>query len=451
MSEMRYLTVTALTKYIKRKFDVDPHLQDVLVKGEISNFKAHSRGHMYFTIKDQNARIQAVMFAGQNRNMKFSPEDGMKVLIRGEISVFESNGNYQIYVKEMQPDGIGNLYLAFEQLKKKLEQEGLFNAEYKKPIPKFPAFIGVITSPTGAAIRDILTTIKRRYPIGKVIILPALVQGQNAPSSIANAISTANNLGYLDVLIVGRGGGSIEELWAFNEEVVAREIFQSNVPVISAVGHETDFTIADFVADLRAPTPTAAAELAVPHMTDLADRLLSRKTRLIRALKSTLSYEQERFTKLQNSYAFRHPKNLYLQKEQQLDRLYERLERAGSRALERKQEKFQRLQVRLEHNHPEEQIKKANERFQHIRKSLQKEVKQIVSHKQFMFTSTLSKLQALSPLKIMERGYSLVYDQQDTLVKSVKGVQAGESLSVRLQDGKIDCKVVGVEERTLNE
>ncbi|QOR65421.1 exodeoxyribonuclease VII large subunit [Cytobacillus suaedae] len=451
MSEVRYLTVTALTKYIKRKFDVDPHLQDVLVKGEISNFKAHSRGHMYFTIKDQNARIQAVMFSGQNRNMKFVPEDGMKVLVRGEISVFESNGNYQIYVKEMQPDGIGNLYLAFEQLKKQLEQEGLFNLDNKKPIPKFPTHIGVITSPTGAAIRDILTTIKRRYPIGKVIILPALVQGQNAPSSIANAISTANNLGYLDVLIVGRGGGSIEELWAFNEEVVAREIFKSKVPVISAVGHETDFTIADFVADLRAPTPTAAAELAVPNMADLADRLLSRKTRLIRALKSTIGYEQERFNKLQNSYAFRHPKNLYVQKEQQLDRLYERLERAGTRNLERQQEKFDRLSVRLKHNHPEEQIKKANERFQQVKKILQKDMKQIVNHKQFMFASTLSKLEALSPLKIMDRGYSLVYDQQETLVKSVKGVKAGESLSVRLQDGKIDCKVVGVEERTLHD
>ena len=451
MSETRYLTVTALTKYIKRKFDVDPHLQDVLVKGEISNFKAHSRGHMYFTIKDQNARIQAVMFSGQNRTMKFTPEDGMKVLVRGEISVFESNGNYQIYVKEMQPDGIGNLYLAYEQLKKQLEQEGLFNEARKKPIPKFPTYIGVITSPTGAAIRDILTTIKRRYPIGKVILIPALVQGPNAPLSIAKAVAAANQLGYLDVLIVGRGGGSIEELWAFNEEIVAREIFQSDVPIISAVGHETDFTIADFVADLRAPTPTGAAELAVPHMADLAERLSVRHTRLLRALKEKIGYETERFKNLQNSYAFRYPKNLYTQKEQQLDRLYERLERAGSRSLERKHDNYSRVLLRLKSNHPEEQVKKARERYNQLRKILQKEVKQLYGQKQYTFTSTLSKLQALSPLKIMERGYSLVYDENETLIKSVKDIKQGESLNVRLQDGMIDCKVVGVEERDLNE
>ncbi|TXK90204.1 exodeoxyribonuclease VII large subunit, partial [Parageobacillus sp. SY1] len=260
MAEVKYVTVGALTKYIKRKFEVDPHLRDLWIKGEISNFKYHSRGHMYFTLKDEQARIQAVMFAGYNQYLSFRPEDGMKVLVRGEISVYEPSGNYQIYVKEMQPEGIGNLYLAYEQLKKRLEAEGLFSPEHKKPIPAFPRYIGVVTSPTGAAIRDIMTTIRRRYPIATVILFPTLVQGEQAAESIVRSIEKANELGYIDVLIVGRGGGSIEELWAFNEEIVARAIFASEVPIISAVGHETDFTIADFVADLRAPTPTGAAE-----------------------------------------------------------------------------------------------------------------------------------------------------------------------------------------------
>ncbi|MCY8595248.1 exodeoxyribonuclease VII large subunit, partial [Bacillus haynesii] len=268
MSEISFVTVTALTKYIKRKFDVDPHLEDIWIKGELSNVKIHSRGHIYFTLKDDNARIQSVMFARQNRNLAFTPENGMKVLVRGGISVYEPSGNYQLYAKEIQPDGIGALHLAYEELKKKLSQEGLFDEKYKKPIPAFPSVVGVVTSPTGAAVRDVITTIKRRYPLVKVIVLPTLVQGVNAGESIVSSIKEANRRELCDVLIVGRGGGSIEELWAFNEEAVARAIFSSDIPIISAVGHETDFTISDFVADLRAATPTGAAELAVPNMLD---------------------------------------------------------------------------------------------------------------------------------------------------------------------------------------
>ena len=227
--EKRFLTVGALTKYIKRKFDADPHLHDCLVKGEISNFKQHSSGHMYFTLKDDKARILAVMFSSANRRMKFTPENGMKVLVRGDVTVYEGSGQYQIYVHEMQPDGVGDLYLAFEQLKEKLTKEGLFAVEHKKPIPKFPATVGVVTSPTGAALRDIITTIKRRYPIAKILILPALVQGDQAAPSITDAINQANEKKHgIDVLIVGRGGGSIEELWAFNEEIVARAIYGSH-------------------------------------------------------------------------------------------------------------------------------------------------------------------------------------------------------------------------------
>ncbi|RAK22328.1 exodeoxyribonuclease VII large subunit [Anoxybacillus vitaminiphilus] len=451
MSDIKYVTVTALTKYIKRKFEVDPHLQDLWIKGEISNFTYHTRGHMYFTLKDENARIQAVMFAGYNRYLAFRPENGMKVLVRGEISVYEPSGNYQVYVKEMQPEGIGNLYLAYEQLKKRLEEEGLFSPEHKKPIPKFPRYVGVVTSPTGAAIRDIMTTIRRRYPIAKVILLPTLVQGEQAAPSIVRSIEKANELGYLDVLIVGRGGGSIEELWAFNEESVARAIFASNVPIISAVGHETDFTIADFVADLRAPTPTGAAELAVPHLTELLERLAQRKVRLIRAMKEKLTHESERLARVQKSYAFRYPKKLYEQKEQQLDMLMERLERQTMRLIEQKRERWQQYHLHLQKHHPAEKLKKAAEKQQVLAKSLEREMQTIFKQKQLLFTSLLSKLQVLSPLKIMERGYSLVYDQKQQLVKSIHQLEPGDSIKVRLQDGQLDCQVWGIEEEKLYE
>ncbi len=452
MSEAkRYLTVSALTKYIKRKFDYDPHLQDIWVRGEISNFKSHSRGHMYFTIKDENARIQAVMFSSQNRAINFTPEDGMKVLLRGEITVYEPSGGYQIYVKEMQPDGIGNLYLAFEELKKRLDEEGLFLERYKKPIPLYPQFVGVITSPTGAAIRDILTTIKRRYPIANVIIFPALVQGTGAAKSIAESIRKANEMENVDVLIVGRGGGSIEELWAFNEEIVAREIFHSRVPIISAVGHETDTTISDFVADLRAPTPTAAAELAVPHIAELAEKISVRQARLLRSIRENLNTQRDRLQSLQKSYAFRYPKNLYAQKEQQLDRLYERFEKVTERTIELKQDQYKTLILRLSHQHPEEKLRLAKEQMIQLEKTLQKEFRHGLKQRNQEFAAMVSKLNALSPLKIMERGYSIAYNHENRLLKSIQSVEPGDLLTVRVQDGQLDCKVIGKEERSINE
>ncbi|WP_208601760.1 exodeoxyribonuclease VII large subunit [Parageobacillus thermantarcticus] len=451
VAEVKYVTVGALTKYIKRKFEVDPHLRDLWIKGEISNFKYHSRGHMYFTLKDEQARIQAVMFAGYNQHLSFRPEDGMNVLVRGEISVYEPSGNYQIYVKEMQPEGIGNLYLAYEQLKKRLEAEGLFSPEHKKPIPAFPRYIGVVTSPTGAAIRDIVTTIRRRYPIATVILFPTLVQGAEAAGSIVRSIEKANELGYIDVLIVGRGGGSIEELWAFNEEAVARAIFASKVPIISAVGHETDFTIADFVADLRAPTPTGAAELAVPHMTELMERISQRKLRLMRAMKEKIAAESERLLRLQKSYAFRYPKKLYEQKEQQLDSLLERLQRHTERLFDKKRERLEQLRLKLLRHHPAEQLSRMKEKHESLIKSLEKEMRSLVHHQQLRFTSLVSHLHALSPLKIMERGYSLVYNEKKELVKSVRQLQLGDTIQVRLQDGQIDCHVWGMEEKQLHE
>lgn len=446
MKEQRYLTVHAITKYIKRKFDADPHLQDCFVKGEISNFKQHSSGHMYFTLKDEKARLLAVMFSRENRNMKFKPESGMQVLIKGDLTVYEPSGQYQIYIKEMQPDGIGELYLAFEQLKEKLAAEGLFSPEGKKNLPKYPKTVGVITSPTGAAIRDIVSTIKRRYPIANILLFPALVQGEQAAASITNAIKKANTLDSIDVLIVGRGGGSIEELWAFNEEIVARAIYSSQIPIISAVGHETDFTIADFVADLRAPTPTGAAELAVPHVDELIERIMSRQTRLLRAIKEKIHFQRERLNRLEKSYAFRYPQKLYEQKLEQVDRRTEQLSRATKRILSLKKAEQETLHKRLLRNEPDKKILAARVNHERLEKNLNRAITNILSAKQKDFAHRLSKLDALSPLKVMERGYSLVFTEEQKLVSKVSQVQIGEEITVTLSDGSLECKVINKKE-----
>ena len=445
--EKRFLTVGALTKYIKRKFDADPHLHDCLVKGEISNFKQHSSGHMYFTLKDDKARILAVMFSSANRRMKFTPENGMKVLVRGDVTVYEGSGQYQIYVHDMQPDGVGDLYLAFEQLKEKLTKEGLFAVEHKKPIPKFPATVGVVTSPTGAALRDIITTIKRRYPIAKILILPALVQGDQAAPSITDAINQANEKKHgIDVLIVGRGGGSIEELWAFNEEIVARAIYGSTIPIISAVGHETDFTIADFVADLRAPTPTGAAELAVPHIDEWIERVLTKQTRIMRAMKEKVNFQSNKLQRIEKSYAFRYPRRLYEQKLEQLDRATELLVTNSQKLLAVKMTQLEQLDKRISRNHPDEKIQKAKEEQNKQTKALYRAMSIVLSNKQAEFKSTLSTLQALSPLKIMERGYSLTYNDKGNLVKSIQHVEVKDHVKITLADGTLNCQVVEKEE-----
>ncbi|WP_070120720.1 exodeoxyribonuclease VII large subunit [Bacillus marinisedimentorum] len=445
MSEQRFLTVTALTRYIKRKFETDRHLKDIWFKGEISNFKLHNRGHMYFTIKDEQSRIAAVMFAGQNRQLAFKPENGMKILVRGQISVYEPMGSYQVYVKEMQPDGLGSLYLAYEELKKKLEAEGLFKPERKKPIPAVPSYVGVITSPTGAAVRDIFTTIKRRFPVAGIVLFPVLVQGKEAAPSIASAIRKANENEFLDVLIVGRGGGSIEDLWAFNEEVVAREISASRLPVISAVGHETDFTIADFTADLRAPTPTAAAELAVPHLNELAERVKERQMRLFRSVKELAGNRREQLNRLQKSYAFKYPGQMLIQKEQELDRMMERLDRSFKYVHERKSENFKQLDNRLARQHPREHVLAARENYENTRKSLMKEFRGIFEDKQAAFQQGIAQLNALNPLRVMERGFSVVY-REDRLVKSVQSVKAGDSIQIKMHDGQLGCQVSDIKE-----
>ncbi|WP_010650815.1 exodeoxyribonuclease VII large subunit [Oceanobacillus massiliensis] len=441
-----YLTVTALTKYIKRKMDTDPHLRNLWLRGEISNFKHHSRGHMYMTIKDDQARVQAVMFAGNNRNMKFRPENGMNVLIKGEISLYEAYGQYQLYIQQMEPDGIGALYLAYEQLKEKLNKEGLFDQAYKKKVPRFPEHIGVITSPTGAAIRDIITTIKRRYPIANVTVIPVLVQGPSAAVSIKNAIETANANGGFDTLIVGRGGGSIEELWSFNEEIVARAIFHSEIPIISAVGHETDTTISDFAADLRAPTPTGAAELAVPSQMELSDRINVLKKTLTRHMKNELSNNQQYFARLLQSYAFRYPEQLLKQKEQELDSYLEQLHRGMIKNNKDSEAAFSHIYKRLVSQHPEKQLRQAGMNLDRMVKQQYNAMSQLIERKSLKLSNNMDKLTLVNPLEIMKRGFALPYSIDGSIIKSAKKVKAKDKIIINMSDGNLNCEVLSVEE-----
>ncbi|WP_077625042.1 exodeoxyribonuclease VII large subunit [Sediminibacillus massiliensis] len=444
----KYLTVTALTRYIKRKFEMDKHLKDVWLKAEISNFKHHSRGHMYLTLKDDRSRIQAVMFAGNNRFLKFRPENGMNVLVKGELGVYEPQGQYQLYINDMQPDGIGALYLAYEQLKEKLSKEGLFDEEKKQPIPAYPKHIGVITSPTGAAVRDIMITLKRRYPIVKVSLYPVLVQGERSAESIVKAINAASDHKGIDLLIVGRGGGSIEELWSFNEEIVARAISGSRLPVISAVGHETDFTISDLVADVRAATPTAAAELAVPSQLELKTKINSAKRSLDRLIVSQLSTAKERLDQLNKSYAFRYPAQMLKQKEQELDRNVERLSKALKWKHDRNRDQLHFFTQRLEQRHPAIQVSQSKRELEKLQSRFTLAFRKEIETKHVRFAKNLDKLSLLNPLETMKRGYSITYTEDGQVLKTTKDVQPGNQLTVKLYDGILDCQVWGIEEDT---
>ncbi|WP_042145864.1 exodeoxyribonuclease VII large subunit [Paucisalibacillus sp. EB02] len=440
----KYLTVTALTKYIKRKMDTDPHLRSIWLKGEISNFKLHSRGHMYLTIKDDQARINAVMFAGNNRYLKFKPEDGMKVLIRGEISVFEASGQYQLYIQQMEPDGVGSLYLAFEQLKEKLRKQGYFDPKYKKEIPQFPNHIGVITSPTGAAVRDIITTIKRRFPVVQVTVLPVLVQGVNAAGSITRAIKKANKGNLFDVIILGRGGGSIEELWSFNEEVVAEAIFQSTIPIISAVGHETDVTISDYVADLRAPTPTGAAELAVPSQYELLDKISRIKQSLSSLIGITVKQNRDQLERMSQSYAFRYPEQLIRQKEQELDKNRERMDRGFQLILQSKSDRLSNYKTRLLTQHPKRQLDQATKAFQLLVKQKDQVMNQYIEKQSLQLSRAMDKLTLLNPLEIMKRGFAIPYTSSGDIIKSKSQIKRSDHIQINLHDGLVDCEVLDI-------
>ncbi|GAB2573697.1 exodeoxyribonuclease VII large subunit [Gracilibacillus alcaliphilus] len=449
--EDQYLSVTALTKYIKKKFDVDEHLNELWLRGEISNFKHHSRGHMYMTIKDDHANIRAVMFNRHSSGLSFVPENGMSVLIKGFVSVFESQGQYQLYIQEMQPDGIGAFYLAFEQLKEKLAKEGLFDPIHKQTLPKYPQQIAVITSPTGAAIRDILTTLERRFPIASVLIIPVLVQGNQAAASIVEGIQKANDLPEVDLIITGRGGGSLEELWSFNEEAVARAIFQSKKPVISAVGHETDTTISDMVADLRAPTPTAAAELAVPSQLDLMEKVKQMEQALLQQVHTKLRLADDKLKLMDNAYVFKYPERLILEKEQQLVDNVDKLIKQMQRTLQTKRDYWKFIDTRLKRFDLLKQVNQQKERLDHQLKQLDRVLKQQLEWKTNKFNDQLTQLDLLNPIHTMRRGYAIAYDQHNQIIKSVSSVKEKEAITVQISDGALSAIVKEVRKGEENE
>ena len=417
MNQNKYLTVGALTKYLKFQFDNDTNLQTVFLKGEISNFKYHSTGHLYFSIKDEFSKINAIMFSANAKKLNFTPTDGTKILVIGRVTIYEATGNYQIYVEEMQEDGIGNLYIAFEKLKEKLSKEGLFDQKYKKKIPEYPNKVGIITAPTGAAIKDILTTIKRRYPICETILFPSLVQGENAKNDIVKKIELAQNYD-IDVLIVGRGGGSIEDLWPFNEEIVARSIFSSKIPIISAVGHEIDYTIADFVSDLRAPTPTAAAELAVPNMIDVSNKISQYKIRINENFNKKINYVNLYLDSIKNSFVIKNPLLIYEAKTQKLDLINESINKIIKYKLEKYSDKLEKIKNNS-------LIILPNKIFE----------------KYYLNLSILiNKLDLLNPLNVLNRGYSLSYIN-DKVIKSINDVNISDNIKVKLNDGFIEAKV----------
>ena len=413
-----YITISDLTRYIKAKFDMDAHLENVFLRGEISNFKHHTRGHLYFTLKDETSRLSAVMFASSAKNISFEPEDGMKVLVTGRISVYEATGSYQIYVSEMQLDGIGNLYLEYEKLKKKLAEEGIFAPEHKRPIPRYPKKIGIITAPTGAAIRDILSTIKRRYPICETILFPALVQGVGAKESIVAQLEKAQNYD-LDVIICGRGGGSIEDLWAFNEEIVARAIYNSKIPVISAVGHEIDFTIADYVADLRAPTPTGAAEMAVPNLTDLINLLEQYKIRSNEGISNILKKNELRLNNVTSSFALKNPLNLYAIKEQRLDNLIDNL----NKSIQNKLHSTKLLYSKVVSN------------------NVLKNPYSLIEKKKNKFDILLKTIEVLNPLKLLDSGYSIV-KLNGKAITDVNLLNKDDIIDIDMHNGIIKASVL---------
>jgi len=413
-----YLSVSTLTKYLKAKFDRDPYLERVYLTGEISNFRRRPN-HQYFALKDEGAVIQATMWAGQFRKLDFELEEGMKVLAVGRISIYPPSGSYSINIESLVPDGVGALAVKFEQLKKKLTAEGLFEQRWKQTLPQFSKKIAVVTSPSGAVIRDIITTVQRRFPMSQIVLYPTKVQGQGSAEEIAGNIRRANQRGDFDVMIIGRGGGSIEDLWGFNEEIAVRAIFESRIPIISSVGHETDVTLADFVADSRAATPTAAAELATPNTkVDLINWANEQEKRLFNRLTHLIKIRRERVDKLSQSVVFRQPERLYDGHLQKLDRLCERLSVLT-----------------------ENKVANMKHRYELSAGKLIPTYGKIVEAKKNKTEQLYQSLLLLDISKIKARGFSLVTDEKGKIIKSVSDVKKGQTLDVELTDGKVIVEV----------
>ena len=418
MEEKTY-TVSQINSYINRKLKLDGNLRNIYIKGEISNYKTYSSGHSYFTLKDENSQISAVIFKmNKDRFLKFEPKNGMQVIVKGKIEVYEKNGNYQLFATRIIEDGIGDLHIAFEQLKKKLSKEGLFDESHKKEIPSYPKRIGVVTSKTGSVIRDIITTIKRRYPVCEIYVFSTLVQGDNAAPQIVQKIRYAQNFN-LDLLIVGRGGGSIEDLWAFNEEIVAREIYACRIPVISAVGHETDTTISDFVADERAATPTAAAELAVPEINEVKYKVNQLSKRVNKSINDQVTQKKVKIDNISQKQLFKNPQSIYEIKGMHLDNLIGKLNYTSTNIISENRNKLLKIEASAVLRNPEEVTKAKRETF--IR--------------------NVDKLDILNPLLTLKRGYSIA-KIDNKVVSSAKDVKSGDELDIEFDDGTINTKVI---------
>ena len=436
----KYLTVIALTKYLKRKFEADPYLDRVYLTGEMSNFRMRPNAHQYFSLKDDKAKISAIMFKGAFNKLKFQPEEGMKVLVIGRISLYEPGGGYQIYVEHMEPDGVGALYQTLEKRKQALLKEGLFNPDFKQPITKFPKRIAVVTSPSGAVIKDIMTTAKRRYPIAQLVLFPTLVQGDKAADDIVRRIKEVDSLGNFDTMIVGRGGGSIEDLWPFNEERVARAIFEARTPIISSVGHETDVTIADLVADVRAATPTAAAELATPVLTEELFKIKEKENRLLQSMGNQLRHKQQRHQHLADSFVFKQPKRLYEAFSVQLDTLNSRLEQSLKSQIQENEKTFNGLTHRLVTRNPQEKMVSYQQNLHYLDEKLQKSANRLVEDRKRRLVELLTNLDMLSPLQTMLRGYSYV-TIDEKIIKSTQDIEVGQPVKIHLSDGEVNATV----------
>lgn len=442
----QYLTVSQLTKYISKKFQVDPYLDQVYLKGEISNYNPRRSGIQYFKLKDEHSILSAVLFPSDARNIRFEPENGMSVLVTGRVSVYEAGGYYQIIVHSMQPDGLGALYLAYEQTKEALSKEGLFAMDLKKTIPKYPKRIAVITSPSGAVIQDILTTVKRRYPIAEVVLFPTVVQGNQSADSIVGNIKHAEAIGNFDTMIIGRGGGSFEDLFSFNEEKVVRAIAEAKTPVISSVGHETDTTLTDLVADLRAPTPTAAAELAVPVLTEEILRIEEYNQRMFRAFQARIQHLSEKLYRVTNSVIFRQPERLYDGYLQNVDQLENRLMNRMESIVKTNQQQADLLTQRLKGYPIRPYVKEQSTRIDYLTKKLQQSLSNQLQQKNFKVTQAIQALEHLSPLKILARGYAVI-EKDDTVIRSVEEVSKGDRLNLILNDGTITTEVILLEKK----
>lgn len=436
-----YLSVSTLTKYLKTKFDRDPYLERVFLTGEISNFRRRPK-HQYFAIKDEKSVIQATMWAGAFSKLNFELEEGMKVNLVGRVQLYEPGGSYSIIIEKMMPDGIGALAIQLEQLRKKLTAEGLFNPDFKQAIPAFSRKIGVVTSPSGAVIRDIITTVNRRFPMTEILLFPAKVQGNGAAEEVASRIREANGRTDLDVLIIGRGGGAIEDLWAFNEEIVVRTIFESRIPVISSVGHETDTTLADFVADRRAATPTAAAELATPNTRlDILQYLTNSEIRLSTSVQRSVNQGQERFIRLQNSVIFRQPERLYDGYLQKLDQLTGTLTQNLQQHYQKNQQTQVLLTSRLTSLRLSQKIIESSRYLDREIASLKINFTNFFEQQKIRAEKAYDSLSLIDPEKIIKRGFAIVRTAEQKVVKSTQDVKTGDFLSLEVSDGQIDVEV----------